>query len=126
MSTYTIGELAELSGLTRRALRLYEQAGLITAGREPNGYRRYSEADLQAARVIQELRAAGLSLDAIRALFDLKRADLPVQDKLQRSLRVLDRIHDELESKRRAIERALERLDNDRREILDHLGEESA
>lgn len=124
MSTYTIGELAELSGLTRRALRLYEQAGLITAGRDPNGYRRYSEADRQAAQVIQELRTAGLSLDAIRVLFDLKHTDLPAQEKLQRSLEVLDRIRNELEGKRRAIERALQRLDDNRREILEHLEEE--
>ena len=41
--TYTIGELATMSGTTERALRHYEDLGLLSPARGENGYRRYAE-----------------------------------------------------------------------------------
>ena len=38
-----IGELAERAGTTTRALRYYESRGLLTAQRDNNGYRVYTE-----------------------------------------------------------------------------------
>jgi DNA-binding transcriptional MerR regulator len=118
MKPYTIGQFAKLTGLTRRALRLYEEAGLLEPERGPNNYRRYTTRHLDAARVIKELRESGLSLDMIRALFDLKRSALPPGEKLARSLVLLDRMRGDLLARRRAIDAALERLEDDRREVL--------
>lgn len=61
-----IGELAEATGATPRALRHYEQAGLITSAREPNGYRDYDERAVVRVRNIRELLAVGLTLDDVR------------------------------------------------------------
>ncbi|MQS11590.1 MerR family transcriptional regulator [Streptomyces kaniharaensis] len=63
-----IGELAELTGTTTRALRHYEQAGLISAERAPNGYREYGEAAAVRVRNIRALVEAGLTLDDVRPL----------------------------------------------------------
>lgn len=61
-----IGELASRSGITTRALRFYEAEGLLPARRSANGYRDYSEADVQLVTEIRRLQEIGLSLDETR------------------------------------------------------------
>lgn len=63
-------DLASLAGVTPRALRHYHRIGLLAeAPRDPNGYRRYSAADLVRVLRIRELAASGMSLrDVARAL----------------------------------------------------------
>lgn len=62
-----IGELAGATGTTARALRHYEQAGLITSRRAANGYRVYETRTVVRVRNIRHLLAAGLTLDDVRA-----------------------------------------------------------
>lgn len=50
-----IGELAATSGLSREALRFYEQQGLIRSRRLANGYRDYPA---EAAMLVQYIRTA--------------------------------------------------------------------
>lgn len=61
-----IGELATRSGASTRALRYYEQQGLLRARREPNGYRDYDAADLHLVREIRSLLASGFTLEEVR------------------------------------------------------------
>jgi len=61
-----IGELATATGTTARALRHYEQAGLISSERASNGYRLYDEQAVVRVRNIRHLLAAGLTLDDVR------------------------------------------------------------
>jgi DNA-binding transcriptional MerR regulator len=60
-----IGELSERIGISERALRYYEEQGLLKPERRPSGYREYSEADAQIVRRIRTLLAAGLSTSVI-------------------------------------------------------------
>ncbi|WP_409424698.1 MerR family transcriptional regulator [Pseudoalteromonas sp. RW-H-Ap-1] len=53
---YRISELAKLVGLSRTALLYYEKLSLISAKRLENGYRVYSERDVQQVRLIQQLQ----------------------------------------------------------------------
>ncbi|MFG2978254.1 MerR family transcriptional regulator [Streptomyces sp. NPDC048331] len=61
-----IGELARATGTTARALRHYEQAGLISSERASNGYRVYDERTVVRVGNIRHLLAAGLTLDDVR------------------------------------------------------------
>ncbi len=63
-----IGELAGQAGVSVRALRYYEEQGLLAAGRSPSGQRHYPPASLDRVRLIQQLYAAGL---ASRTILDL-------------------------------------------------------
>ncbi|GAA2797756.1 MerR family transcriptional regulator [Saccharopolyspora taberi] len=56
-----IGELARRTGVSERALRYYEEQGLLRPERRPSGYRVYGDADVAAVRRIRVLLAAGLS-----------------------------------------------------------------
>lgn len=68
---YRISQLAEALGLSRTTLLYYEKLGIVRGDRLPNGYRQYSDADLQRLRLVLELRAAGLELkDCIKCLDD--------------------------------------------------------
>ena len=66
---YTIGQFADLAGLTPRALRFYDRLGLLPARRDPtNDHRFYGEADLGPARRIALLRSLGFSIADMRDL----------------------------------------------------------
>lgn len=62
-----IGEAASRAGVSERALRYYQELGLLTpCARTPGGMRRYSEADLARVARIRELQSLlGLNLDEI-------------------------------------------------------------
>ncbi|MDQ0808968.1 DNA-binding transcriptional MerR regulator [Streptomyces sp. B3I7] len=63
-----IGELAALTAVSVRALRYYEEQGLLVAERGPGSRRRYPEGSVDRVRLIQRLYAAGLSSRTIREL----------------------------------------------------------
>src|SRR5262249_5211996 len=68
---YRIGELAALSGATRRALRLYEARGLLgEPERTEAGYRLYGTAELVRAIRIGRLRALGMGLDQLGQIIE--------------------------------------------------------
>ncbi|MEU3987188.1 MerR family transcriptional regulator [Streptomyces platensis] len=68
-----IGDAAAAAGMTPRALRYYEQRGLVTARRTPSGHRVYDEEDIRRLRVVRELRDAGLTVGDVRAVAHLLR-----------------------------------------------------
>jgi DNA-binding transcriptional MerR regulator len=72
-----IGELADATGMTVRALRHYDEVGLLTPSeRSESGYRLYSHADVQRLFRIRALRRLGLGLDEVRSALDGDRGDL--------------------------------------------------
>lgn len=60
-----IGELSRRTAVSERALRYYEEHGLLHPERRPSGYRVYRDADVAAVRRIRVLLAAGLSIAQI-------------------------------------------------------------
>ncbi|MEU8328859.1 MerR family transcriptional regulator [Micromonospora sp. NPDC048839] len=63
-----IGELAAQTGVSVRALRYYEEQGLLTAARSGGGQRHYLHGAVDRVHLIQTLYAAGL---ASRTILDL-------------------------------------------------------
>jgi DNA-binding transcriptional MerR regulator len=61
-----IRELAARVGTTTRALRYYEEQGLLPAGRSANGYRVYDERHVRLVGEIRSLQAIGFSLEDVR------------------------------------------------------------
>ncbi|MFE6686312.1 MerR family DNA-binding transcriptional regulator [Streptomyces sp. NPDC057743] len=55
-----IGELADLTGVSPRSLRYYEQQGLLAPQRADNGYRAYGPLDAVRVANIKELLGAPL------------------------------------------------------------------
>ncbi|MBP3341633.1 MAG: MerR family transcriptional regulator [Peptococcaceae bacterium] len=63
-----IKEIEERSGMSRANIRFYESEGLIAPARDTNGYRDYSEADLEILQRIKLLRTLRISLEEIKAV----------------------------------------------------------
>lgn len=63
-----IKEMEERSGMTRANIRFYESEGLLSPEREINGYREYSEEDLQVLMRIKLLRSLHITLEEIKEL----------------------------------------------------------
>ncbi|TDC62441.1 MerR family transcriptional regulator [Streptomyces hainanensis] len=62
-----IGELADIVGVTPRAVRHYHRIGLLPEpARHPNGYRDYTLRDAVELARVRRLRDLGLSLDEVR------------------------------------------------------------
>ncbi|UFZ05997.1 MerR family transcriptional regulator [Bradyrhizobium ontarionense] len=61
-------ELARQLGISAKALRLYEQRGLVAPGRTPAGWRAYDPAQIDRVTDIVALRGFGLSLSQIEQL----------------------------------------------------------
>lgn len=86
---WKIGELAERTGMTVRALRHYEARGLLRpAGRSAAGHRKYGQAELEQLQRIASLRQLGFSLAEIAQCLD--RPEFSLRRILQLQLERLD------------------------------------
>jgi DNA-binding transcriptional MerR regulator len=73
-----IGEIAERSGLSSKALRYYERVGLIEPpDRTPSGYRNYAAAVLDRLRFIRSAQAAGFTLGEIKGIIAFREQGSP-------------------------------------------------
>jgi len=72
--TMTIGELAQISGLSVSAIRFYQRRGVLPA-REGDGWQRFDVATLDRLAVIELAKSAGFNLDEVTRILDAVDAD---------------------------------------------------
>ena len=87
-AVYVISVAAELAGVHPQTLRIYERKGLVQPGRTNGGSRRYSDADIEMLRRIQDLTNEGLNLAGVKRVMALEAE--------------LERLRDEIEELREA------------------------
>jgi len=89
-----IGELATATGLSRDALRFYEQRGLITARRRGNGYRDYPPEAVEWLCYLRTAQSLGFTLAEIEAgmplLQDPATSEAELRAALERKLADID------------------------------------
>lgn len=108
--TYSIGQLAAEFGVTSRALRLYEEEGLLDPLRD--GTKRiYNERNRVRLRLILRGKRLGWSLSEIRELFDLYDSSLGEQSQLELMLEKLAHRREMLLEQKNDIDNALQELD---------------
>jgi DNA-binding transcriptional MerR regulator len=74
---YTVKQLANLAGVSRRTLHYYDELGLLRpAALGDNGYRHYGESEVLRLQQILFYRELGLSLEEIRAILEQPDFDL--------------------------------------------------
>ena len=79
---YVISVAAELAGMHPQTLRIYERKGLVDPARTGGGSRRYSDADIQLLRRIQELTNEGLNLAGVKRVLELEAEVARIQREL--------------------------------------------
>jgi MerR family transcriptional regulator/heat shock protein HspR len=96
-AVYVISVAAELAGVHPQTLRIYERKGLVEPGRTQGGSRRYSEADIELLRRIQELTNEGLNLAGVKRVLELEaevqRLHRQLQEASERVNDEVDRVH---------------------------------
>lgn len=100
-----IGELAEQAGISTKAIRYYEQVGILARpARTASGYRSYDQAALGRLGFVRAAQAVGLTLGEIRQVIAFRdNGQAPCQhvtDLLQRHAADLDRRIQELQQLR--------------------------
>jgi MerR family transcriptional regulator, thiopeptide resistance regulator len=87
LSSYSVGQVADLAGVTIRTLHHYDEIGLLApSGRSTAGYRIYEEADLERLRQILFYRELGFPLEEIATIVGDPRTDAVGHLRRQRSL----------------------------------------
>ncbi|KAA5970090.1 Cu(I)-responsive transcriptional regulator [Pantoea sp. M_9] len=67
-----ISDVARKTGLTSKAIRFYEEKGIVTPPlRSGNGYRHYDERHLEELHLLRQARQVGFTLDECRELVAL-------------------------------------------------------
>lgn len=92
---YTIAKLAQLSGVTTRTLRYYDQIGLLCPVRISNGYRVYGQKEVDLLQQILFYRELGVELKDIAEI--IKNPEFDCQGALENHLSALLRKKNQLE-----------------------------
>src|SRR5689334_18891732 len=109
----TVGELADLAGVTVRTLHHYDEIGLLSpSARSPAGYRLYDQADLLRLRRILFYRELAFPLDDIAAIVadkdvdagaHLRRQHRLLRERIERMCSLVDAIEHEMEAQKLGI-----------------------
>jgi MerR family transcriptional regulator, copper efflux regulator len=68
---HQIGEVADLTGLSLRTIRHYEEVDLVPpSGRTAGGFRLYTDADVDRLQVVKHLKPLRFTLDEMRTIAD--------------------------------------------------------
>ncbi|WP_130799695.1 MerR family transcriptional regulator [Streptomyces otsuchiensis] len=106
-TTYSVGRVAALAGVTVRTLHHYDEIGLLhPGGRSHAGHRRYDDGDLDRLQQILFYRELGFPLEEIAPLIDDPGADPTEQ--LRRRHRLLTERIERLQKMAAAVEHAME------------------
>ena len=117
----TASECAARTGLTVRALRVYEREGLLKPSRTANGWRRYGPGDLMRLNTISVLKALGLTLARIRKL--LRETAPSLLSVLQVQAKSWRERHGEAAKALELVEAAIHRLERNQQPSLAELCE---
>lgn len=111
---YTVGEVTAATGVSRKAIRVYEERGLLApAPRSPAGYRLFTDSDIATLSFIRRARDLGLGLEGIAEILAVQsRGNSPcalASDLLQAQIKTIDEAIADLQALRHQISQSLAR-----------------
>jgi MerR family transcriptional regulator, repressor of the yfmOP operon len=126
--TFRIGEVAELTGLTPRTIRYYEEIGLLggSPDRLQGKHRSYTQSDVDRIKEIVRLRdLLGLSLEQLSKLLEAEtaraalRREYHATNEPEERRRILDQLLPHIESQLELVRGRRHELEQLERELLD-------
>ncbi|MCX7814079.1 MAG: MerR family DNA-binding transcriptional regulator [Tepidimonas ignava] len=130
-TTYTIGDLAREFDLTTRAIRFYEDMGLLQPRRAgPGGRSRvYSARDRTRLKLVLRAKRLGLSLSEAKELIDMYDSPRDTGPQLRKFLQVLAVHRRQIEDQMADLQATLDEIkahEKEARALLAKLGEGEA
>jgi DNA-binding transcriptional MerR regulator len=83
---YTISDLAEEFGVSKRSIRFYEEKNLISPGRTRGNYRVYSKRDRSRLRLILRGKRFGYTLDEIAEIIGFNDVDMDEKEQIRKAI----------------------------------------
>ena len=107
----TVGQVARRTGLTPKAIRLYESRGLLpVAERTSAGYRTYTDRDIDLLRFVRQAKTLGMRLDEVKEIIDFQQEGAQpcgmVIELVDRRLREIDKTLRDLKALRKGLAKA--------------------
>lgn len=65
-----LNEIVKEVGMTKRAIKYYEEKGLLSVKKDDNGYRNYTKEDVETLKKISIYRKLGICIDDIKKLLE--------------------------------------------------------
>lgn len=113
-----INEVVQVVDLTKRAIKYYEEQGLLSINKDENGYRNYTKEDIKILKEISIYRKLGISIKDIKVLLENKDKQL-LENIYKEKINKLEDYKSEAESLKRFID------NNDVEEIYENLDYET-
>ena len=122
-TTYTISDLAKEFDLTTRAMRFYEDMGLLRPDRTgPGGRSRvYSARDRTRLKLTLRAKRLGLSLTEAKEIIDLYDSPRDTGNQLRKFMEVLGQHRRQLEAQMTDLQANLDEIREHEKEALAHL-----
>lgn len=98
-----IGQAAATSGLSVKAIRHYDNLGLLGALKRTGAYRDFSASDVQTLKIIARCRHLGFTLSEVKCVLDLVSTAAPLCPPRDAMLAVVDTKLDSIRSQIRAL-----------------------
>ena len=103
-----IGDLAQETGLSTKAIRYYEDIGVLPdPDRSSNGYRSYNSGVVDRIGFIRDAQAAGLSLIEIQLILDLRDKG---ESTCEHTIELLESHLDDVETQLNELDRTKDRI----------------
>ena len=94
-------ELEKELGISKHTIFYYEKEGIVTPQRDENGYRSYSQDDLQKLIMVKFLRNLNISIDDVKAILnnelDFKECLEINQIHLEKQIKNLEEVQENIE-----------------------------
>lgn len=105
-----IGELSDRSGASPRAIRYYEELGLLRAERRHNGYREFDDASVQSVMTIRALFQLGFTSELVAQVLPCTTDAGPVAADCGALMRRIAEIRDDMDAKARRLDATRDEL----------------
>lgn len=105
-----IGELSRATGASPRAIRYYEQTGLLRSQRQPNGYRDFDDSAIQTVRTIRTLFDLGFPSELVARVLPCTGEAGPSAGDCGTLMQRVAEIRDEMDAKARRLDATRDQL----------------
>lgn len=103
--SYTIQQVANMTGIPATTLRYYDKEGLLPfLERRSSGYREFSDIDLASLQIVQCLKATGMSVAEMKQFSDWVRGgDATLKERLDMFLHRKEAVERQIEELQRSL-----------------------
>jgi len=121
---YSIGEIAQIVGMTTRTIRYYEEIGLLNSIKRLEGGKRiYTDDDIRRLKFINRLKVLGLSLNDMKELENVYQVSKSNRAALLKLLDILDKHLKEIEHRINSLNKLSVEINDYKKHIEKRLSE---